>query len=220
MGISRMMSQQVQQSEETVQTLGTAGIWAWLGRREHLWAALSAVMVSRTPLTAGHKQEISVCFVWGCACWSFCAVTMRRNRGQDEVESLVKAVWAPSAQSVWFYSVPLSWHGLGDGRGDTSMDPSPCTEEGVSAELLPARLQLGWLRHWDQVPWTRGHLLCQQCIRDCETKISPSSLPLTPKTINQVTCQNWWFMEHLQVAAWASSLLCFWAGGNFKDEDK
>lgn len=31
MSISRMMSQQVQQSEETMQTLGTAGIWAWVG---------------------------------------------------------------------------------------------------------------------------------------------------------------------------------------------
>lgn len=42
MGISRMMSQQVQQSEETVQTLGTAGIWAWVGWWKHLCSFLSA----------------------------------------------------------------------------------------------------------------------------------------------------------------------------------
>lgn len=53
MGISRMMSQQVQQSEETVQTLGTAGIWAWRGWWKHLWSALSAW---------GEKQSRRMCY--------------------------------------------------------------------------------------------------------------------------------------------------------------
>lgn len=53
MGISRMMSQQVQQSEETVQTLGTAGIWAWVGWWKHLGAALSAW---------GQEQSRTMCY--------------------------------------------------------------------------------------------------------------------------------------------------------------
>lgn len=155
MGISRMMSQQVQQSEETVQTLGTAGIWECRGdgstfgqlcqpgersRVGECAAMMIKGMASRTPLTAGHKQEISVYFVW-----SFCFMIMRRKRGQDEVEFLVKANWAhtvPRVSLVLLCATALAqiW-----GQQRKQKDTSPCTEQGVSAGLSqPGSSWDGW----------------------------------------------------------------------------
>ncbi|NWS13542.1 SEC20 protein, partial [Pachyramphus minor] len=66
MSISRMMSQQVQQSEETVQTLGTDGVWAWIGSsrtileaNEEFKSMSGTIQLGRKLITKYNRRELT-----------------------------------------------------------------------------------------------------------------------------------------------------------------